>query len=126
MGLLDGDIAAIINDALTGIFLNATLTRDIPEFTSSPDASDPFDPQPGLVVSTEYTCKAIEEIYFEDTDTAGFATRRMRRLIILTNSLSITPTANDRVTISGREGTFTILDVAADPARATWTCSEKT
>ncbi len=120
------DIADTINEAFGDIFYDATLTRDTLSYPASPaGAHDAFDPQPGNVTSTSYTCKALEIIYYERA-APTFAKVRMRKVMILTSSLSVTPTTNDRLAIDGFDGTFTIKDVDADPARATWTCTEMT
>lgn len=116
---LEGSIAAAIYSGMKGLFLDATLVRDV-QGSASPAAAD-YDPHPFTQAS--YPCKAIAEIYSETTQAAGYATQSDRKVIILTNSLSVTPKPGDRVTIRSR--TYTVLEVNADPALATWTCKAK-
>lgn len=112
---LSGALAAQIYKGMKALFLDATLTRDtIP--TTSPD----YDPQdPPAPTSTSYTCKAIVEKYAERMRLEGLVNQKDRKVLILANSLSVTPRVNDRVTISGV--TFLVMLVETDPATAVWT-----
>jgi hypothetical protein len=113
---LSGSLARAIHLGLKGTFLTAALTRDVAG-TPSPDTTG-FDP--AVPTQTTYTCKAIHEAYSEMLKRDGLVKEGERKVIILAESLSVEPTATDRITI--RSETFTILDVEADPALATWTC----
>lgn len=110
-----GSIASAIYSGLKGIFLDATLTRDT--FTSvSPDvAFDPANP-----TQTTYTCKAINDKTRTFTTADGLESRRSASILILANSLSVTPTDGDRVTI--RSTTYRLGLVEIDPAQACWIC----
>jgi hypothetical protein len=111
---LEDEIADLIYGGLADIFLDATLIHDT--LTPGSPTADVFDPRPPTANS--YSCKAIVETYSELTKAMGFASLSDRKIMVLTKSLSITPTPNDRITIRGQ--TFTILEVDADPAKATW------
>ncbi len=113
---LEGSLATAIYNGMKNLFIDATLVKDT--FTAGSPVADDFDPHPPI--ATNYSCKAIVETYSEQTRPVGFASLSDRRIIILTPSLSVTPLPNDRITIRG--STFTILEVDADPALATWTC----
>lgn len=112
---LSGSIASAIYSALKGIFLDATLTRDT-FATSSPDvAFDPADP-----TQVEYDCKAVNDKTRTFTSADGLISRRSASILILANSLDVTPIDGDRVTIRSR--TYRIGMVEIDPANACWVC----
>ena len=113
---LSGSLARAIHAGMKGLFLDATLTRDVAG-TPSPDTQD-FDPV--APTPTDYECKAIHEEYSERWRLEGLVNVGERRVIILAESLSITPQPKDRITI--RSETFSIIDVQSDPALATYTC----
>lgn len=112
---LSGSLADQLYKGLKGLFLDATLTRDT--FTaSSPDvAFDPSDP-----TQTEYECKAVNDKTRTFTTPDGLVTRRSASILILANSLSVTPVDGDRVTI--RSVTYRLGLVEIDPAQACWIC----
>ena len=112
---LSGSIASSVYSGLKGLFLDATLTRDT--FTaSSPDVSfDPADP-----TQTTYTCKAVNDQTRTFTTPDGLVSRRSASILILANSLSVTPIDGDRITI--RSTTYRIGIVLIDPANACWIC----
>lgn len=112
---LSGSIASAIYSGLKNIFLDATLTRDT-FAASSPDVSfDPADP-----TQTTYTCKAVPDKVRTFTTPDGLVSRRSASILILANSLSVTPTDGDRVTI--RSTTYRVGLVEIDPALACWIC----
>lgn len=112
---LSGSLARTVGNALRSLFLDATLVQDVP-VVGSPDVTfDPADPTP-----TSYTCKAIVEKYAERFRLEGLVEQNERKVLILSDSLSVTPEPGNRVTISGI--TFTILEVQTDPATAVWEC----
>jgi hypothetical protein len=116
---LENEIAEAIYDGMKDLFLDATLVHDT--LPAGSPAYDDFDP--GLPIPISYPCKAIVEVYSEYTRAVGFASQSDRRVIILNKSLAVTPLPNDRITIGGK--TYTILEVDADPALATWTCKSR-
>jgi hypothetical protein len=98
---------------MKGLFLDATLTRDVDGTITDP--ADPPAPS-----ATDYTCKAIVETYSDYFRKNGLVDAKDRKVLILADSLSVTPAPNDRVTISGV--TFTVMEVDTDPATAVWEC----
>jgi hypothetical protein len=113
--ILEGPLAATIYKEMKFLFLDATLIRD----TVTPSSPDiPFDPP--APTQSSYSCKAIVEDYSEYYKLNGLVGANDRKFIILTQSLSVTPAPGDRLTIRGQ--TYSIHQVTADPALATWTC----
>ncbi len=118
---LSGSLARTINRALAPIFLDATLTRDVPAV-----ATDPADPPAPTQVT--YTCKAIEEEYSAGLRGGGLVGAKDVPILILAASLSVAPQPMDRITIRGYTVTIVPADaggmkaVRSDPARATWMC----
>jgi hypothetical protein len=110
MGLLDGDLKAIIGGAVADLFLSATLTKR----TTSGSRYDPT-----LATGTSYTCKAIREEYSERFRLDGTVKRGDVKVLVTAASLSVEPEAGDTITVSG-DKERTIVAVASDPAGATW------
>lgn len=116
-----GSIANTIGNAMAGLFLDATLTRDVPGVATDP--ADPPAPTPVV-----YTCKAIEENYSAGLRGQGLVDARDIQVLILANSISVEPQPLDRITIRSRAVTIVPADAAgmkavqSDPARATWLC----
>jgi hypothetical protein len=108
---LQGALAAQVYSGMKNLFLDATLTVDTPG-----TSSDPADPGPAT--QTTYSCKAIVEKYSDFLRAQGVVGASDRKVLILANSLAVTPAPENRVTISGI--TFTIVTVATDPATAVW------
>lgn len=127
MGLLDGEIAELVADALGGvIFLDATLTRDVtPDTSPDYESFDPPAPEP-----ITYTCKAIRTNYSTGYMAQGFVNAGDVKITILQQTLGVTPQPGDRIAITGMGGPWSIVPanssgaeaVKADPANATWTC----
>ncbi len=108
---LAGSLAATIGRAMAFLFLDATLQRDVPG-----TITDPADPP--VPTEATYACKAIVEEYAERFRLDGTVQSNERKVLILATTLALTPEPNDRITI--RAETFTVVDVATDPALATW------
>lgn len=123
---LSGSLAKTINKALKGLFLDATLTRQVVLPTSP--AFDPADPPAPTPVS--YPCKAMRDSYGVSLRAAGLVNGTDVKVIILQQSLLTIPAPLDQITITGMGGPFTIVApgtggqaaVTADPANATWEC----
>lgn len=79
---LAGSLAKTVSVALWGLFLDAVLTRDIPQ--DSPDPADPLPPVP-----TPFGCKAIVERYSDYYRTNGLVDAKDS--LILAASLEVTP-----------------------------------
>jgi hypothetical protein len=118
---LVNSLANTIGKAMAFLFLDATLTRDVPGIIV-----DPADP-PAPTQST-FACKAIEEEYGTLARAQGLVSETDIQVLILANSLATDPKPLDRITIRGK--TVTIIPggsggappVQSDPARATWSC----
>lgn len=123
---LSGSLAKTINKAFKNLFLDATIIRQVVLPTSP--AFDPADPPAPTPVS--YPCKAIRDNYGVSLRASGLVNGTDVKVIILQQSLSITPIPLDQITITGMGGPFTIVApgtggqpaVIADPANATWEC----
>lgn len=116
-----GSLAATIGSAMSSLFLDATLTRDVPG--TIVDAADP-----PLPTQVEYTCKAIEENYSAGLRGQGLVGANDIQVLILASTLDVDPQPLDRITIRGRTVTIVPMNTAgmkavqSDPARATWSC----
>jgi hypothetical protein len=120
--LLEGALAKSIYKAARKQFMKAVLSRNV-DAGGSP-AAPAYDPAPFLTQT--YDCLAIPDFDLNTTEIVGFATQKKMNVIILTESLAVEPLPNDRIEIFRKGislGMFTVLDRAADPARATWTCT---
>lgn len=121
MGLLDGDLAGIVGEAVGFIFLDATLIQDVPG-----TIVDPADPPAPTHVT--FTCKAIEQDYATGLRAQGLVGATDIEVLILASTLSVAPQPLNRITIRGRTVTIVPANasgmqaVRSDPARATWLC----
>lgn len=119
--LLEGGIASIVYSAAKFMFLDATLSRDT-LVVNSPDVYE----MNATTTTTSYSCKAIEETFGKGELGDGLVESTDIRVMILANSLSVTPLPLDRITIRGKTVTVVAADVSgippvqSDPARATW------
>lgn len=110
---LESAIKKTVGRAFKKIFLDATLTR-----TETTGGGNPWDPPSSTEVA--YSCRGIHEEYAEKFRLEGLVEQGDRKVMILADSLSVEPKAGDKITIRGE--TFNVIDVATDPAKATWTC----
>ncbi len=110
-------IAGDIFHAFNGVFYAAVLTRNTAPVTS-PDF-DPADPPPP--VQTTYTCRALITKYADRFRFDGLVHVKDRKVLILANSLSVSPVMNDLVTVSGNAFVLS-EDINIDPALACWVC----
>ncbi|MGB3864782.1 MAG: hypothetical protein WBA29_04025 [Xanthobacteraceae bacterium] len=113
--ILDGSLADDIADALdsAGIpFAAIVVSRDIPQ--DSPDPADPLPP-----ISTDFACKGFIDEWDADYITSTLVERSDVKIVIIANSIAIVPVAGDRVTV--RAKSYSVLNVSADPALATYT-----
>jgi len=119
--MLESELAHVIADAASFIFLDATLTRDVPGAIT-----DPADPPAPTTVN--YPCKAIEDMYSTGQRANGLVAADDVRVLILATTLAVAPLPGDRITIRGvmrtivPAGTTGLPGVDSDPARATWEC----
>src|SRR3954463_10456680 len=114
---LSGSLAKTIYKSFKAIFLDATLTRDGANSTAAYD--------PTTATATVYTCKAIAE-YTKGTTGTDMAGVTDVTILILANSLSVSPEPLDRIAIASQGIAGVIANdpkaVTSDPARATWQC----
>jgi len=120
---LESTIRTSIYNGMKGLFLDATLVRDVA------GAGDAYDP--GAPTQSSYTCKAIRE-YFAAGRTPPMVNGATVKITILQLSLSVTPQPGDRITITSQGGPYSIVPqsdagpaVTADPANAIWECQAK-
>jgi hypothetical protein len=112
---LSGSLAKAVYGGMKGLFLDATLIRTTP---GTPDPATPWvEPEPTTV---PYTCKAIVEQYSDLMVANGLVQVNDRKLLVLTQSLSVTPQlVTDTLTI--RSVTYQLIgQVKTDPALAVW------
>jgi hypothetical protein len=114
MGLLDGDIATIANDALGGILLDVSVAPKVVTNTAPGKFADSWPVAHGG--------KGFVEDYSDFARASGIPATD-RKVVLLAKSLlasgaELTPKRGDRVTAEGR--TYDVIEVGRDPAGATW------
>lgn len=108
-GLLDGGIASIFGKVFAGLYLPATLRRQVR--TETEDGS--------VTVETElHACRAQLDAVTEAMRQAPGYVDSDQRILILSDTLDVVPTTDDAITVGGRE--WGIASVASDPARSYW------
>jgi hypothetical protein len=116
-----GSLAATIGSAMSSLFLDATLTRDVPG-----TIVDPADPP--LPTQITYSCKAIEQEYSAGLRGQGLVGATDIQVLILASTITVEPQPLDRITIRGKTVTIVPMSAAgmkavqSDPAKATWSC----
>ena len=121
MSILD-DVAGILADVAGDlVFKDATLTK-----TTVTAGSTAYDP-PASTSTTAYTCKALRDTSGATWLSGGLVDAEDVKVLILADTLSVTPEAGDRITIGS--DTWTIVPagggkaaVDVDPANACWEC----
>lgn len=109
MSLLRGNIKDAVGSALSGLFLDATLTRN----------GIAYDVDGELTSNaTSHSVKVVEESYSELARLAGVS-RDQRKFLILAKGMTVTPQIGDALTFEG--DVFSIIGVNRDPAEATFT-----
>ena len=108
-GLLDGGIAAIFGKVFAGLYLPATLRRQVRTETDGGS----------VTVETElHACRAQIDAVTEAMRQAPGYTATDQRILILADTLDVAPTTDDEITVGGRE--WGIASVASDPAQSYW------
>lgn len=110
---LEGPIRRTIGKALKSTFYAAKVSRTTVE--ENPD--EPWNP--GVETTTHYPCRGFVDTYSDFYLANSLINSGDVKVVILTDSLAITPTLSDTVTIRGK--TYSIINVSPDPAVATWT-----
>ena len=120
MSILD-DVAGIIADVAGDlVFKDATLTK-----TTTTPAANPWDPP--TTSTTTYTCKALRDTFRATWIAGGLVDAEDVKVLVLADTLSVTPEAGDRITIGS--DTWTLVPagggkaaVGVDPANACFEC----
>jgi len=120
MGLLDGEIKQIAYDALKEIFLDGTLIRK-DEGSYDPKSAS-FSGGSG---ETTYSLKAIIEDYSDYSHAEGLVQHGDRKILVLAQSLSVTPQQDDMITVDSSER-FQVIAIERDPAGALWEIQGRT
>ena len=121
---LSGSLAKTIGSAFNGIFLDAVLTRNVPN--SGGSAYDPAATTP-----VNYPCKAIFTQWGAYYEASGLVKGSDRKILILATSIAVQPDTGDIVTIDGvslviySEGEGKAA-VTTDAAKALWTARART
>jgi hypothetical protein len=114
---LAGKLAASIYKGMKGLFLDATLTRD--------GVNSGQGYSPNLAEPTVYTCKAIAQPS-KGAQGTDIVSATDTTILILRNSLSVSPEPLDRIAIASQGISGVIPSdpkaVKSDPAAATWEC----
>jgi len=113
---LEGSIRRTIGKAMASIFFPVTIIRTVP------GDGPVWDPGPS--VDVEYRCKGFVDTYSDFYLATGNVLSSDRKIVVLTDTLTISPEIGDRVRARGQ--TFSVLNVATDPAEATWTLQART
>ena len=111
---LEGPIRRVIGKAMAPIFYSAVVSRTV---AGEPDPETPWIP--GQPVVTQYPCRAFVDTYSNFLLANSLILAGDVKVVILTDSLEITPTPSDTVTVRGKS--YAIINVAPDPANATLT-----
>jgi hypothetical protein len=109
-----GSLAATINSAMSSLFIDATLTRQVVPSSPSYDPADPPAPVP-----VNYSCKAVRDRYSVSDKRNPNIIQGDVKILVLVNSLSVEPQKDDLITIQG--ASFSVVDFDVDPANALWT-----
>lgn len=114
MSLLnDGKLARTIAAALGNVMYPVTIRRTTP---------GEYVPGEGVVGggTVDHTARGMVDSFSPAEIQAGIVMASDRRVTLLTQGLTITPTpATDKVVVDGAD--LTIVSVSSDPAKATWT-----
>lgn len=115
MSLLEGELAQIIGDAL----IDANIPYDMAIIRMEPGPGNPDRPwEPGEPVPVPYPCKGFTDTYNVHEQSASVIQAGDIKIVIIANTLSITPEPN--MSVQARGVTYRIVDVSPDPAKATY------
>lgn len=111
------DIAAIIDSAMSGGLLDATLHQ------TTPGTRTPGDPTGGTNPTTvDAACKGMVDDYADGEIDGTLVLVGDRKVLLIGNSIAglLVPQPQDGVTIEGER--YTVIRVKRDPAAATYLC----
>ena len=116
--ILEGEFAETVAAALADarVTYAITVTR-----AAVPVSPDPWTPGP--VVEADYDCLGFTDESTVADHADGVIEAGDVKVMIVTGSLSITPKPGDTITARGM--VYYIVNVAADPARALWSCQAR-
>ena len=115
MSLLEGELANIIGDALVG----ADIPYDLTVIRMELGQGNPDRPwEPGQPVAVSYPCKGFTDTYNVHEQSASVIQSGDIKIVIVANTLSITPEPN--MSVQARGVTYRVIDVSPDPALATY------
>ncbi len=109
MGLLDGDIASIVDAAVSPLLLSAAFHS----IALTDDGAGGY-----TEVEAVSTCKAFTDTYSDFKVLSGAAQPGDYKIVVVQNTLTPTPKVADKITIESRK--YKITEIAEDPASATW------
>lgn len=116
MGLLDGVIAKAVRSGLkqAGMYKSATLIKSTAGSRTVGAETSGTNP-----TTTSYACEGF--VTTKLTKVAGTLVEQSDRVVVLLgDSLSVTPATRDRITIESK--TQNIVAIDRDPASATYVC----
>ncbi|ACL61046.1 hypothetical protein [Methylobacterium nodulans] len=118
MGLLDQGFAGIFGAGFGWIYAEAVYTVDLPG-----EGGTPWDPAPPT--PTAYPCKAMRDEWTAYERQGGLIAAQDWKVLVLTESLPVTPVEGGRITLNGQ--TLTIASagggapaITTDPGRGAW------
>jgi hypothetical protein len=114
---LEGPIRKTIGKAMRSVFYEAIIPRTEALEEMPPD-HPPWEPWNPETITHEHKCRAFVDTYSDFHIASSLVQSGDVKIVVLVDSLAITPTLLDTITIRGRS--YTILNVSSDPAEATW------
>ncbi|ACL61748.1 hypothetical protein [Methylobacterium nodulans] len=118
MGLLDGSLAGVFAAGFSWLYADAVYTVDEPS-----EGGSKWDPAPPTPKT--YPCKAMRDEWTAYERQGGLIGAQDWKVLVLTESLPVTPVEGARITLYGQ--TLTIASagggapaVTTDPARGAW------
>lgn len=115
MSLLEGELADIIGNAL----VEANIPYDMTVIRMEPGPGNPDRPwEPGEPVPVEHPCKGFTDVYNVHEQSASVIQSGDIKIVIIANTLSITPEPN--MSVQARGVTYRVIEVSPDPALATY------
>jgi hypothetical protein len=111
MGLLDGEIATLVGDALDFMLLDGTLRREVSTTVDSLG-------NPVLSTPATYTFRGFDDEYTAAYRAMAGIPERDIKIVVAGSSIATVPLQNDKVTIRG--AWYQVRKVVTDPARAVY------
>lgn len=112
MSILEGELAEQIGEALIDADIPFALTVSRTEIVGGV----PWDPGSGTPETVNYPAKGYVDTFEDSYIAGGLVQQGDVKVVIVANTLSITPVPGDKVTV--RDETLNVINVSADPALA--------